>query len=73
LQIFTPFGKNFKRVKEVTTEEVQYGLWYLEKHKAWITASKSAEIKDTNAKHSPLKHQRAPSYPVCIFHPNERK
>lgn len=26
-------------------KEVQYAIWYLERHKAWITASKVPEIK----------------------------
>jgi len=46
LQLFGLYGTAFKRIKTVNSVSVQYAIWYLEKHKAWITASRIPEKKD---------------------------
>ena len=45
LQFFSHHGNNFKREKIIPTVDVQYGVWYMSRHKAWITASRNPEIK----------------------------
>ena len=50
LQIFGMYGTSFKRVKSINTAGVQYSIWYLERHKAWITASRVPEKKDHTRK-----------------------
>jgi WD40 repeat protein len=59
LQIFGLYGRNFKRVKEEHTTEVQYAIWYADKHRAWITASKLPELPCS----SPAKSGR-PAKPI---------
>lgn len=43
IQLFSKQGTKFTKIKTVHTKGVQYGIWYLERHKAWITASKHYE------------------------------
>jgi len=45
IQIFGTYGQYFKRIKIVKTTGVQYGIWYLDRHKAWITVSRDYEVK----------------------------
>lgn len=57
IQLFNKYGAVFKRVKIINTVGVQYGVWYLEKHKAWITASKLPEIKPSTKNNQGLKEE----------------
>eukprot|EP01022_Parablepharisma_sp_SALTPOND_P001157 TRINITY_DN105701_c0_g1_i1.p2 TRINITY_DN105701_c0_g1~~TRINITY_DN105701_c0_g1_i1.p2 ORF type:complete len:538 (-),score=58.24 TRINITY_DN105701_c0_g1_i1:2394-4007(-) len=50
LQIFGMYGTSFKRVKSVQTSGLQYAIWYLEKHKAWVSASRVPEKKIASKK-----------------------
>ena len=37
------YKNTFKRIKFIYTNGVQYGIWYMERHKLWITASRHYE------------------------------
>jgi len=43
IQFFSGKGNEMHKMKTVNTKGVQYGIWYLRRHKAWITVSKSSE------------------------------
>eukprot|EP00826_Nyctotherus_ovalis_P020965 TRINITY_DN16679_c0_g1_i1.p1 TRINITY_DN16679_c0_g1~~TRINITY_DN16679_c0_g1_i1.p1 ORF type:complete len:407 (-),score=87.34 TRINITY_DN16679_c0_g1_i1:40-1260(-) len=46
IHLFKKHKDSFARVKVIRTQANQYAVWYLERHKAWITASYCPEKKD---------------------------
>lgn len=45
MHVFRLHGPHFKREKIIRSAGVQYGIWYLDRHKAWVTASREPEIR----------------------------
>jgi len=43
IQYFKREDNKIKKLKTIYTKGVQYGIWYLPRHKAWITTSKTHE------------------------------
>ncbi len=44
MHIFRQHGPHFKREKVIRSAGVQYGIWYLDRHKAWVTTSREPEL-----------------------------